>query len=139
MNLRSKQKIKKKELYSEYVRVLNGILRLSNREAEVLSLLLAADDLADPEDINKHFIREAITKKLGISEANLSKYLHTLKEKKLLVRGPTGKWVINDHIRPIKENSEKNEIIEITITLEIDETFDNNFRSFSDYILEESN
>lgn len=133
MNLR--QKITRKKLYSEYVRVLNGILRLSNREAEVLSLLLAADDLNDPYNVNSKQVRKIITDKLGISEANLSKYLHTLKEKKLLVKGPNNKWVINDHIRPTRGD---NEIIEVTITLEVHEATENRYKtsSFSDYISE---
>lgn len=116
MNLR--RKVSKQDFFLEYIKVLNGILRLSNREAEVFSMLLAIDDYGASENINTKEIRDTITKFLGISEPNLSRYLNTLKVKKLIVRGPLG-WVINDYIRPPKVVGG---VLDIVVTLEIDTT-----------------
>ena len=112
MNLR--KKVNNGSLYSEYVNILNGVLQLSKRESEVLSFMLAADANGEYANINAKHIRSAITAYLGISESNLSRYLNTIKSKGLIVRAPSGKWVINDYIRPIVTSG----ILELTITLD---------------------
>jgi len=114
MNLR--KKVQKHRVYSEYVDILNGILRLSKRETEVFSFLLSADANGDHLNINARHIRAALKKQLGISESNLSLYLATLKKLNLIVRNEDYKWVINDNIRPGLEGG----IIEIVVTLEVD-------------------
>lgn len=105
MNL-LKKKINKESLFIEYVKILNGVLQLSNREAEVFSFLLKEDyDTAKfsqyTGNVNTKGVRARIRGKFNISEANLSRYLGTLKSKKLLVKGVNGKWVINNSIKPI--------------------------------------
>lgn len=132
MNL--KRKVSKRDFFLEYVRVLNGILRLSNREVEVFSMLLAIDDYGASENINTTEIRDAVTKHLNINEANLSKYLSTLKAKKLIVKGPLG-WVINDYIRP---NKASDNTLDLTITLEIDNTNEDK-NSLPDFLGQETN
>jgi len=112
MNLR--KKVSNASLYTEYVNILNGVLQLSNREAEVLSFILAADANGEYDNINAKHVRSAIINNSGISESNLSRYLSTLKAKGLVVRAPTGKWVVNDHIRPQVVSG----IMELTITLD---------------------
>lgn len=114
MNLR--KKVSRELLYTEYVNILNGVLQLSNREAEVLSFILAIDGSGEP-NINSKVARSTIVNQLSISEPNLSKYLSTLKAKKLIIRDSTGKWVVNDYIRP----DLKGAILEITITLDTEE------------------
>ena len=112
MNLR--KTVQKHNLYDEYVSILNGILRLSKRESEVFSFLLAADANGEHLNINTKKIRSALRTKLGISESNLSLYLSTLKKLSLIVRSDDRKWVINDAIRPGLEGG----IIEVTVTLD---------------------
>lgn len=120
MNL-LKKKVTKETLFSEYVKILNGVLGLSKREAEVFSFLLLKDSENDPglmsykdRNINIKPIREEIIHKLKITEANLSRYLGTLKEKGLIVRGQTG-WVINDLVRPVV----KDNVFELKFLLEV--------------------
>ena len=118
MNLR--KKIANKDLYTEYVKILNGVLQLSNRVSEVFAFILAADFLF-PSNINSKVIRKAITQKLNIPESNLSKYLRVLKDKNLIVRSSKNKWIVNDNIRPIIiENKEDlSKIVEVSITLNV--------------------
>jgi hypothetical protein len=54
---------------------------------------------------------------MGISEANLSRYLNTLKVKGLIIKGDNNKWIINDNIIPkFIDNS-----VDITFILNIQE------------------
>jgi hypothetical protein len=97
-------RVTKDTLSAEYVKILNGILGLSEREALVFSFLLDVDSAGKLDNINTKEIRTAIIAKTGISAANLSRYLGVLKDKGLLIRGSTGKWVLNDIIRPVVTN-----------------------------------
>lgn len=112
MNLR--KKINRSSLFKEYVKILNGILQLSPREAEVFSFILNADTWF-PNNVNHKEVRQAIIDSLSISEPNLSHCLHKLKTKGLIVKGPEGKWVLNDNIRPVTAG----DIVEVTITLDL--------------------
>lgn len=102
MNL-LKKKVSKAEIFAEYIKILNGVLTLSNRECEVLRLLLEGNNRIDT--LNKSHI----------SQANLSRYLSVLKAKGLLVRNEKGKWVVNDIIIPKVTNNK----IELTFILEL--------------------
>src|SRR6056297_2199466 len=108
MNLR--KKVKRNNIFNEYVNILNGILRLSKREAEVFSFLLAADANGESHNINSKVVRKAIMNSLGISNSNLSLYLSTLKKLGLIVKDEYHKWVINDSIRPNVEHG----VVEVT-------------------------
>ena len=112
MNLR--KKVQNNEVYTEYVKILNGVLQLSNREAEVFSFILQADPLF-PSNINSKVLRDILLKQLGITDANLSKYLRVIKDKGLIIRGPDRKWVLNENIRPEINNG----FVELNITLEL--------------------
>jgi len=110
-NLR--KKVNRELLYTEYVNILNGVLQLSRRESEVLSFMLALDATGET-NVNNTNARKVLTKYLGISESNLSRYLNTIKSKKLIVKDANNKWVINQYIRPHVVGG----ILEITITLD---------------------
>ena len=107
MNLNKKVNVD--NFYFDFVNILNGILQLSNREAEVFSYLLMADAGKNgyPGDVNNREVRKVIETNLGISEANLSRYLNTIKSKGLIVRSSKNKWAINDNIKPVVEYNEK--------------------------------
>lgn len=111
-----RKKVNKSSLYTEFVNILNGVLQLSKREAEVLSLMIAADANGAYEDVNSKVVRAAITSHLGISEPNLSKYLNVIKSKGLIVKSPKNKWVLNDYIRPTIIDG----VLEVSIALNID-------------------
>ena len=113
MNLLTK-KVTKESLFPEYTNILNGVLQLSKRESEVLSFLLLKDFL-DPGNANTNKVRKELITVLNISEANLSKYLSTLKTKGLIVRGSKG-WVINDIVRPVVKDG----VFELKFVLEME-------------------
>ena len=113
MNLN--KKVNRDSLYFDYVNILNGVLQLSNREAEVFSYLLMSDSKGDQHDINNKKVRSIIKSKVGISEANLSRYLNTIKKKGLIVKSENNRWVINDNIRPVIEHNEKTNKDEIKV------------------------
>jgi len=87
--------IKKEDLYTEYVRILNSQLRLSDREAELFALLLKVDNkwepkLGEPKNILSTDIRRAIMRETLINKNNLSKYISVLRDKGILVRTEHG-------------------------------------------------
>lgn len=87
--------IKAVNLYKEYVRVLNGLLQLSDREAELFALLLKVDcewepKLGEPKNILSTDTRKAIMAETLVNKNNLSKYISVLKEKGIIVKTDGG-------------------------------------------------
>ena len=126
MNL--KKKVSRDDIFTEYVNTLNGVLRLSKREAEVFSLMLRFNEDTESDLLDFSYIRKVIVHTLGISEANLSRYLGTLKDRRLLVLD-NNKWVINDNIKPILDN----DLVEVTFILEIDDAIKKDIDSVEDF------
>jgi DNA-binding transcriptional ArsR family regulator len=116
MNLLRK-KVSKDTLFSEYTKIVNGVLELSPRELEVFSFLLLADGEGERANINNKVVRDRVTAKLNISAANLSRYLKVLRDKGLLIRNEKGKWVLNDVIRPIITGNK----VELKFILEVND------------------
>ena len=111
MNLRKKVKVD--QIYSEFVNIINGVLRLSNRTAEVFSLLLLYNSLStEPFKITKQ-VRANIKSKLNITDSNLSHIISNLKKKSLVVKGPDGLH-INKSISPTINSG----LLEVTFTLD---------------------
>lgn len=83
--------VDKDKLTQEYLKTLNGILGLTDRELELLNKLIELDVNHDPAQGNKNVIsaqnRKLIKKELGITPDNLSRYASKFKEKGLLVQG----------------------------------------------------
>jgi len=95
MNEFGPKRVKGDDLYKDYVRVINGLLQLSDREAELFSLLLKIDcewepKLGESKNILSTDIRRAIMKETLINENNLSKYISVLKDKGVLVKTEDG-------------------------------------------------
>lgn len=117
-----RKKVSRKKLYREFVRVLNGLLQLSDREAEVLSLLMGIDATWQPilgkgtKNILSPDNRKALMRETLISKNNLTKYLQTLKDKGLLIGDSSQGFYINPMFMP-KETAN---IIEIVFTLDIE-------------------
>ena len=112
LNLR--KKVTPQNKYTAFVNIINGVLQLSKRVAEVFSFLLIADANGFTDNVLAKEVRHTITSELGISDSNLSFYLSTLKAKSLIVRR-AGKWVINDNIRPTYVE----DILELVFTLTV--------------------
>jgi predicted transcriptional regulator len=110
-----RKKLSKDTLYTEYSKILNGVLQLSKREVEVFSFLLKADAEGNKDNINTRQIRTDIINTYKISEANLSRYLGVLKDKGLILKGNNGKLILNDLVRPIVMDT----VLELKFLLEI--------------------
>lgn len=100
------KRIAKENLYKEYVSIINGLLQLSFREAEVFSLLLRLNDefanlIADTGDLLSTDMRRIVMRETRISKTNLVKYINILAEKGILVRNSNNKWRLNDVFVPM--------------------------------------
>ena len=85
--------VNKDDLITEFLTSLNGILRLTDRELELMAELIRLDinynklpnehkNIANRQNI-KHIIQT-----LGITKDNLSRYIKAFKEKGILIAGP---------------------------------------------------
>lgn len=140
-----RKKVNKDNVFINYINILNGVLHLSKREIEVFSLILNYQSIfpstvliREKGSFNFSTFRKTITSALGISEANLSRYLGTLKKNNLLIKRGKG-WVINDTIKPdfiyVDEKGEdlENPIVEVTFALEVLDNDDKEDKSIEDY------
>ena len=121
MNKLVKQ-IEKKELYSEFLKALNGITDLPKRELQLLTMLVqlqAEPQLSDNDPENGVISgnnRKYIEKELGITQDNQSRYFKKFKELGYLVKGKFDRqWEVNQVLVPqiIKDR------IQLTIILRI--------------------
>ena len=84
--------VSKTDLYNEFLRSLNGILKLTDRELELLSTFIQID-INTPKlpNISKNVIstenRKYIRKTLGITPDNLRRYITKFKNSGILVKG----------------------------------------------------
>jgi hypothetical protein len=100
-----RKKIRSKNSYKEYVRILNGILGLSNREMELFYLLLEINDTNKPvlgsyQNILSTDIRRAIMKETRVNKSNLVKYINALVDKRILIKSDDG-YILNEFFKPI--------------------------------------
>lgn len=84
--------VTKDTLIYEFLKSLNGILDITDRELELLSKLVELDmkyDLTSGESKNVCSTknRKTIKQELGITPDNLSRYITKFKEKGILVKG----------------------------------------------------
>lgn len=93
-----RKRINKQDIYKEYVNILNGLLQLSGKEREVLSLLLELEATKPPilgtkQDLLSTDNRRAIMDKTNINKNNLSKYISVLKGRSILLKDDNGNYV----------------------------------------------
>lgn len=127
MNKLVKQ-VKKEDLYSEFLKALNGIIDLPKRELQLLTLLVRLQmepqlSNNDPETgVLSANNRKYIEKETGITQDNQSRYYKKFKDLGYLVRGKIDRqWLVNQILLPqvIKDR------VQITIILRINEGNDN--------------
>jgi len=99
------KKTTKQNLYKEYVKILNGVLQLSYREAEVFAMLLKLNDewaevVANSNNILSTDIRKKIMNDTRITKTNLVKYVGVLKDKNIIIANEFGGWSINETFIP---------------------------------------
>lgn len=84
--------VSKTDLYNEFLKSLNGILDLTDRELQLLSTFIQLD-INTPKlpNISKNVIstenRKYIRKTLGITPDNLSRYITKFKNQGILIKG----------------------------------------------------
>lgn len=114
--------VRKDELYSEFLKSLNGIMDLPKRELQLLTLLVKLQmepqlSNNDPESgvlsaNNRKFIETTI----GITQDNQSRYYKKFKDLGYLVKGKIDRqWLVNQILLPqvIKDR------VQITLILKI--------------------
>lgn len=121
MNKLVKQ-VKKEDLYSEFLKTLNGIIDLPKRELQLLTLLvkLQMEPQLSNNDLESGVIsavnRKYIEKETGITQDNQSRYYKKFKDLGYLVKGKIDRqWLVNQILLPqvIKDR------VQVTIILRI--------------------
>jgi hypothetical protein len=102
---------------------LNGTLELTEREKQVLYVLIQLDMAWSPTFKNdyKNILstdsRRLIMKETNVHKANLVKYINKFKIKGLVIKNEQGGWEIN----PVIVTPPVGGIVEIAYTIEIDD------------------
>lgn len=118
------KRIKKEDLYSEFLKALNGIVDLPARELQLLTLLVRLQvepELSgnDPEaGVLSAVNRKYIDATLGITVDNQSRYFKKFKELGYLVKGKIDRqWLVNQLLIPqvIKDR------VQLIVILKIDD------------------
>lgn len=98
--------VEKDSLCREFIETLNGILQLTEREKDLLLLLIELD-INSPKipGYNKNVVstenRKYLRDKTGVTNDNLSRYLQKLKDKGLVVKGKADdEWYVNPAVIP---------------------------------------
>ena len=118
-----RKKLPKRKLFSEYVRVMNGIFGLSKREAEVYSFIIELDSKwvpindKDYKDVLSTSNRRLIIAECNINKTNLSRLIIQLRNEGLLELNERNGYQIPASIA--LDISEK--VFEIVFTLEVDD------------------
>ena len=81
--MKLKRVVNRDNFYKEYYTALNGVLKLSKLELEILSQLSNYKNRG--EDILDKAVRKEIAMKLGITTFNLNNYIGILKDKKMII------------------------------------------------------
>ena len=115
--------ISKRKLYTEYLRTINGIVDLTEREIQILgAMMVIQNNLGDTRQIVGSITSTGIRKKmfedLGITKSNYIGYINTFKKKGLLTNIGDGMYFVNDKLFPVVIGDR----VQITIVLKLDET-----------------
>jgi len=116
-----RKKVSQKKLFSEYVKIMNGIFGLSKREAEIYSFILKIDSEWRPISSNdfKNILsttnRRLIIRECNINKTNLSRLIIDLRNSGLVELNVDGGYEIPSSIAL----SPDNKLIEVVFTLEV--------------------
>lgn len=98
--------VEKKDLYREFITSLNGILQLTDRELDLLLILIDIhNNMPKLPNYSKNIIsaenRKYIRSVSGITNDNLSRYLTRFKHKGLIIKGRADdEWLLNPAVIP---------------------------------------
>jgi len=112
--------IKRKNLYRQFLELANPLLGLTNRELEVLTILLQIQMEQKPMFGHKYDILNAQNRKFVMNETrvnkvNLSKYISRMKKLGIVLKDQDGHYINNMFIPELKDNK-----VEILYLLEIE-------------------
>jgi hypothetical protein len=115
-----KKKISKKRFYREYVSILNGVLQLSHREADVFAALLQINAewgtmVKQIGNVLSTDARRQLMKETRITKTNLARYIIVLVEKGILMQLEGDKYMLNELFVPVFIGN----VCDVTFTLEV--------------------
>jgi len=116
--------VKKRNLYRQIARVLNGINDLSPREMEIFGILLGINDNwrplleGDRKNILTRETRRAIMRETRVNKNNLSKYISTLKDKSIIIKNEHDGWEIHPMFLPVLG---EDEVVRIYFTIGLED------------------
>lgn len=114
------KKIKPKHKYREFLKVLNGLLQLTDREVEILSLMLEIEE-SWPSNFGKNVVstdsRKYIMSSTEVNKNNLSKYISKFKDKGILTNNGSDEYSISTMFKPILDNNK----IKVSFILDLNE------------------
>ena len=96
-----KTTVNNNNIYRRYVEVIDTLTRLSEREKDILAILLKIQHEWEGDKINiiNRKSRKEIVKNTYVSKSNLSKYIKNLREKNAIIEGDYG-LEINPYLFP---------------------------------------
>lgn len=102
--------IKKQNIYKEYLNSLNGILRLTSRELDILAKIIeynpTATDQSEFSNVVSIQVRRKIIKELRVNKSNLSRFISNLIDKNYIIKDPITKGTyINKALVPIIDDN----------------------------------
>lgn len=98
--------VNKTDLYREFLKSLNGVLQLTDRELDLMILLVELDvNTPKIPGYSKNVIstenRKYLKSATGITNDNLSRYIGKLKDKGLIIKGKADdEWMVNPALVP---------------------------------------
>lgn len=106
MNKFVKTDIDKKDIVNEYIRSINGLLRLPRKELELLIELINLDinyvkKGNEPKNIANTANRKYLMSVLNMTRDNLSTYIKKLRNKGLLLKQGPDKLYVREELKPI--------------------------------------
>lgn len=109
--------------FREFIRVLNGIWQLTERECDLLAYIMELDSNWSADSvIVKHLLstdsRKWIMKESGMHKSNLSLYSKTLKDKQILLTEKGGSVILNPLFKALSDNNK----FEVNFIIDFDKT-----------------
>ena len=98
--------VNKTDLYREFLKSLNGVLQLTDRELDLMILLVELDvNTPKIPGYSKNVIstenRKYLKSATGVTNDNLSRYIGKLKDKGLIIKGKADdEWMVNPALVP---------------------------------------
>lgn len=96
-NLKAKVKLSKDNYTSDYLRLLNGILKLTNTELKVLSEFIDYDNKICASALSRKIVAQRLKMK---NVAVLNNYIKSLKDKGCIYKDATGFYRYNNLVSP---------------------------------------